>query len=185
MTEDAGLRPDSTQPDPPGADAPRPETPPSSPPSPGAGSAAPAAKADLGRRFVAMLIDAVIAGVIATVIPAIGGLIGAAYMIVRDGLDFEFMHQRSIGKQIMKLHLDTLDSAPIDVMTSLRRNWMFGIGYLIPLLLFIPVLGWIAIPFVALASLGLGIVEVVLVLTDDQGRRVGDRIANTMVADDV
>jgi uncharacterized RDD family membrane protein YckC len=183
--QDAGQHTDGAQTDPPGADASQPD-PPAAPPAPtDPGVASLAAKADLGRRFVAILIDAVIAGVIATVIPAIGGLIGAAYMIVRDGLDFEFMNNRSIGKQIMKLHVDTLDAAPIDVMTSLRRNWMFGIGYLIPLLLFIPVLGWIAIPFVALASIGLGIVEIVLVLTDDRGRRVGDRMANTMVADDV
>lgn len=180
--EDTDPRPEDVRPDAPGAPASDPVPPPLQ--DAGAGPAAAHGKADLGRRFVAILIDAVIAGVVATVIPAIGGLIGAAYMIVRDGLDFEFMHHRSIGKQIMKLHIDTLDGAPIDVMTSLRRNWMFGIGYLIPLLLFIPILGWIAIPFVGLASLGLGIVEVVLVLTDDGGRRVGDRIANTLVADD-
>jgi uncharacterized RDD family membrane protein YckC len=144
----------------------------------------PVAKADLGKRFVAFLIDAVIAGVIATVLPGIGGLIGAAYMICRDGLDFDFMKHRSVGKQIMKLNLDSIDGAPIELMTSVRRNWMFGLGYLIPLLLFIPILGWLAIPFVGLGALALGVIEIVLVLTDAEGRRIGDKMASTRVAED-
>lgn len=140
-------------------------------------------KADLGKRAVAMIIDAVIAAVIG-MIPAIGGLIGAAYMLLRDGLEFDFMNHRSVGKHVMKLHIESLDGTPIDINTSMRRNWMFALGALIPLLLFIPVLGWIAIPFVGLAGLALGVVEIVLVITDPEGRRLGDKIASTRVVED-
>jgi len=160
------------------ATPPLPPTPPAAPPASSGG------KADLGKRFVAVLIDGVIAGIVAAVIPAVGGIIASAYMILRDGLEFDFMNHRSIGKQIMKLHVNTVDGAPIDIMTSVRRNWMFGIGYLIPLLIFIPILGWIAIPFVGVASVVLCLIEVFLVLTDGQGRRLGDKIAKTVIAED-
>lgn len=167
---------------------PSPQPPPSGqeqsapPPPPPPGQDAPA-KTDLGKRAVAMIIDAVIATVIGF-IPAIGGLIGAAYMLLRDGLEFDFMNHRSVGKHVMQLHVESLDGSPLDIVTSIRRNWMFALGALIPLLLFIPILGWIAIPFVGLAGLALGIVEVVLVITDAEGRRLGDKMANTRVVED-
>jgi uncharacterized RDD family membrane protein YckC len=137
-------------------------------------------KADIGKRIVAAIIDAVIAAILGF-IPAIGGLIGAAYILVRDGLEFDFMDQRSVGKKVLKLRPVTLDGSPVDVVTSIKRNWMFCLGGLIPLLIFIPILGWMMIPFVGLAALVLGVIELVLVLTDANGRRFGDKIANTQV----
>lgn len=172
------------------SDSAPPEAPPPAPPPPPAGDApspgpsTSSGKADLGKRIVAGIIDAVIAGVIGVAIPAVGGLIGSAYMLLRDGLEFDFMNHRSVGKHVMKLHLVSVDGQPLDIATSVKRNWMFAIGAIIPLLLFIPILGWIAIPFVALASLVLGVIEVVLVLTDEQGRRIGDKMAGTLVAED-
>lgn len=163
---------------PPPTDATPPSPPPSSPPP-----AAPA-KADLGKRVVAAIIDGVISGVLGMAIPMVGGILGAAYMLLRDGLEFDFMNHRSIGKHVMKLHLVSLDGQPLDIGTSIKRNWMFSLGAIIPLLLFIPVLGWIAIPFVALASVVLGVIELVLVITDPEGRRIGDKMANTRVAED-
>jgi hypothetical protein len=41
--------------------------------------------------------------------------------------------------------------------------------------------GWIMIPVVAVIAVLIFILEIVLVLVDDQGRRMGDRIAGTMV----
>lgn len=139
-----------------------------------------AGKADLTKRFVAMLIDSVLAYAIGFV-PVIGGIVGAAYMVVRDGLDLDFMKQRSLGKHLMDLRPVRLDGQPMDMEASFRRNWMFGIGALVPLLLFIPILGWILIPFVGLAALGLGLFEIYKVLTDEEGRRWGDDLAHTKV----
>ena len=137
-------------------------------------------KADLGKRFVAAIIDAV-AGIVVGFVPIIGGFIAAAYWLLRDGLEFEFMDHRSIGKKLMKLRPVTLDGSPLDMLASAKRNWMFALGGLISILLFIPILGWILIIPVALASMALGIVELVLVITDKEGRRLGDKIANTKV----
>jgi uncharacterized RDD family membrane protein YckC len=147
--------------------------------SPGTGAAAPA-KADLTKRVIAAVIDAVIGGVV-SIIPVVGGLVAAAYWLCRDGLDIEFMDRRSLGKKVMKLRPVTQDGAPMDLVRSLRRNWMFGIGGIVSLLMFIPIVGWLLIIPVALVALGLGVMEIFLVVTDPKGQRLGDRTASTQV----
>lgn len=133
-----------------------------------------AGKADLGKRFIAALIDGVLASVVVFV-PVIGALIGAAYMLVRDGLEFDFMKNRSIGKHVMKLRPVRLDGGPVDITTSIKRNIPFAIG---PAIMIIPIIGWIIGPIVAMA---IGVIEIVLVLTDSEGRRLGDKFADTKV----
>jgi len=137
-------------------------------------------KADLGKRFVAALIDAAIAVVIGF-IPIIGGIISAAYWLLRDGMDFDFMKKRSLGKKVMKLRPVTLDGSPVDMVVSIKRNWMFALGGIVQLLMFIPVIGWALIPVVGVIALILAIIEIILVLTDPEGRRMGDKIAGTKV----
>jgi uncharacterized RDD family membrane protein YckC len=120
-------------------------------------------KADTGKRIVAYLIDALgigfAAGIIAFV-PIIGGLISfalpIAYVLLRDGLEFDFMDRRSFGKKIMKLRPVRLDGQPMDITTSIKRNWTF----IIPIL---------------------PIVEFILMLSDSEGRRIGDKVGETMV----
>jgi uncharacterized RDD family membrane protein YckC len=136
--------------------------------------------APLGPRFLAAVIDGVIA-VVLGVVPIIGGVAGAAYMLVRDGLDLELMDRRSIGKRMLDLRPVTLDGKPVDLAMSCQRNWMFALGGLAQALLFVPIVGWIAVPFVVLAAVGLTIVEVILVATDEEGRRWGDKLAGTRV----
>lgn len=140
----------------------------------------PSGKADLGKRLIAMIIDAAISAVIG-LIPVVGGLIGAAYMLLRDGLSYEIMDHRSIGKKIMKLRPVALDGGTVDISRSVKRNWMFALGALTQAFILIPVLGWVLIPIIGLAALIIGIIEIVLVLTDEEGRRWGDRLANTKV----
>lgn len=174
----------ATPPPPPEAPAtppPPPEAPPTPPPAPETPVAsepvqamASTGKADLGKRIIAALIDGVIAGV-AGFIPVIGGLAGAAYMLVRDGLEIDFMDQRSLGKKVMKLRPVRIDGQPMDLVTSVKRNIPFAIG---PLIMVVPILGWVIGPIVALV---IGIVEIILVVTDDEGRRMGDRLAETKV----
>ena len=133
-----------------------------------------AAKADLGKRFVAILIDGIISGVVG-LIPVIGGLVGAAYMLVRDGLELDFMDYRSIGKKVMKLRPVRVDGQTMDISASIKRNIPFAIG---PVIMVIPVLGWVLGPIVAII---IGIIESILVLTDAEGRRMGDKLADTKV----
>jgi uncharacterized RDD family membrane protein YckC len=137
------------------------------------------AKADLGKRAIALIIDAVITLVVGFV-PILGGLVATAYWLVRDGLELEFMDHRSIGKKLMKLRPVTLDGGPLDITASIKRNWIFAISGLAQLfaMTFIGLI--IAIPLWLVAAV-LGIIEVVLVLTDDGGRRFGDKLANTRV----
>lgn len=135
---------------------------------------------DPAPRFLAMLIDGVVAMAL-SLVPVVGGIAGAAYFVVRDGLTLDFMNERSIGKHVMGLRVVRLNGAPMDIETSVRRNWMWGIGAITGALAYIPILGWILIPFVALAGIGIGLYEGYRVLTDPDGRRWGDQLAQTKV----
>lgn len=140
------------------------------------------AKADLTKRAVAGIIDAV-AAVLVGLIPIVGGLVATAYWLVRDGLDIEFMPNRSLGKKIVGLKPVTLDGRPVDIETSIKRNWPWAISGVAQLLFFIPFLGWLlAIPVVLLA-LGVGLWEIFLVVTTPDGRRMGDKFAGTTVVE--
>lgn len=143
---------------------------------------APMAKADLTKRFLAALIDGALAAVV-SLIPLLGGLIAAAYLLLRDGMELDFMDRRSIGKKVMKLRPVRLDGRPMDLPASARRNWMFALGGITALLLFIPVLGWLLMIPVAIAGLILGVIEIFLVITDPLGRRLGDRTAGSQVVE--
>ena len=134
-------------------------------------------KADLGKRAIAYIIDAVAVAVVSAI--PFGGILGAAYILGRDGFDFEFMDGRSLGKKLMKLRPVRADGGKMDLTTSAMRNWPLALGALIS----IPVLGWIAAIVLIPASIILGILELILVLTDDEGRRWGDRLAGTKVVE--
>ncbi len=139
-----------------------------------------AAKADLAKRFIAALIDGLLAGGV-SLIPVIGGIIGAAYILVRDGLEVDFMDRRSIGKKVIKLRPIRLDGQPMDVATSVKRNFPLAIGSVGAIFLIIPILGWIIAILLGLTALVVAVIEAVLVLTDPEGRRMGDKFAATKV----
>jgi uncharacterized RDD family membrane protein YckC len=159
------------------------------------GGAAPAptpagAKTDLTKRFLAYLIDvipAIIIGVIFGLIPFIGGPIAGilvgGYWLVRDGLDLDFADKRSIGKKVMKLRPVRLDGQPMDINTSVKRNLplaIYCVGYL---LWVVPVLGHLAsLPIFAIGGI-ITLIEAVLVATDAETRRWGDKMAGTRVVE--
>lgn len=160
------------------------EAPAPPPPAPEpAGSSTTLAKADVGKRIVAALIDFAIAFVM-ILLPGVGQLLAAGYLLLRDGLELDFMNHRSIGKKVMKLHLESVEGQPLELITSVKRNWIFAIGPLVLLLFFIPILGWLMLPFALFAAIALGITELVLALTDADGRRLGDKWAGTIVVED-
>jgi uncharacterized RDD family membrane protein YckC len=149
------------------------------------------AKADLGKRFVALLIDSVLAGVVYSLLgmggirgAGLGMLIGGAYILVRDGLALDFMDGRSIGKKVMKLRPVRLDGGAMDIEASVRRNWPLALSNVLGGAIYL-IFGWagvFATPIIALAGL-FGLVEAILVLTDKDGRRFGDKFGNTQVID--
>ena len=134
---------------------------------------------DLGKRALAVIIDAVIAMLVGLV-PVAGGIAATAYWLVRDGMDLDFMDHRSIGKKVMKLRPVTLDGQPLDLATSIKRNWMFALGGLTQFFAMTIIGLVLAIPL-GLIAFVIGIVEIVLVLTDAEGRRMGDKMARTRV----
>lgn len=131
-------------------------------------------------RVIAFLIDSVIAYAI-SLLPVVGGLIGGAYMLLRDGLTLDFANGRSIGKHLMKIRPIRLDGQPMDLATSARRNWMFALGLLISALVFIPIVGWLLIPVVAIFSVVIVIIETLNANKKPAGIRIGDKMAGTEV----
>ncbi|HYE97210.1 MAG TPA: RDD family protein [Rubricoccaceae bacterium] len=146
------------------------------------------AKADLVKRFVASLIDGIIGGVLYAIVAmahaGIGWLLYAAYVLIRDGLALDFMDGRSIGKKVMKLRPVRLDGGTMDIATSVKRNWPLALGSIVSGLLWLG--GWslyLQLSWLAMAASLLGLVEAILVLVDKDGRRIGDKMANTQVID--
>ena len=164
-------------------DAPNPTPTPTPSPSPNpipVSSGPVGGKPDTVARFLAFLIDAVAVAAIGLV-PVIGGLVGVAYVLTRDGLAFDFMDGRSIGKKLMKLRPVRLDGQPMDLNTSVMRNWPLTLGSLAQILIYIPVIGWLLIPFVGIAGLIIAVIEIIRVMNDPEGRRWGDQLAGTKV----
>jgi len=139
-------------------------------------------KPDIGKRAIAAIIDGAIAGAVG-LIPVIGGIIGALYILFRDGFDFEFMSGRSVGKTLMKLRPVRLDGGKMDLATSAKRNWTVCLGSLATFLLIVPILGWILYVPVLIAAIVIGIIEIVRVIQTPDGRRWGDTLANTKVVE--
>lgn len=142
-------------------------------------------KTDPVKRLIAVIIDLLVAYLIG-VIPLLGGIIGAGYMLLRDALPIEALEYKSIGKKVMKLSV-VKTGAPgtkIEYMDSVNRNWMFAMGPVMMLFLFIPVIGWLINVVLALGGLCIGVYEVYRVFSDPEGLRLGDQMADTMVVDD-
>lgn len=142
--------------------------------------AASAAKPDTGKRAIAAIIDGAIAGAVGLV-PVVGGIVGALYILLRDGFEYDFMDGRSIGKKLMKLRPVRLDGGKMDLPTSARRNWPIALGSLASVLFILPIVGWLLYIPVLILAIVLGIVEIVSVLTSPDGRRWGDKLAKTKV----
>ena len=139
-------------------------------------------KADPVKRIIAFVIDAIISMLIA-IIPLVGGIIGALYMLLRDALPIEALAYKSVGKKLLKLSVVNVEdpSAKIDYAASAKRNWMFALGPIMLFFVFIPVLGWIIDILLGIALLILLIIEIVKVFSDEKGVRLGDKMAGTMV----
>ncbi len=47
--------------------------------------------------------------------------------------------------------------------------------------MWIPILGWALAVLIALVAFAIGVIEIFLVITDPDGRRLGDKMAETQV----
>ncbi|HEY5627117.1 MAG TPA: RDD family protein [Nitrospira sp.] len=127
-------------------------------------------KAQVLNRFIAKLIDLFLAAAAAEVIAPVGFLAGLAYLLVADG----FAGGRSIGKRLIGLQTiipDTREQAGF--RESIIRNIPFAVAHIA---FVVPYIGWLA----AVAVVGF---EAVLIIGNEQGRRLGDELAGTQVLD--
>ncbi len=121
-------------------------------------------------RTAAKIIDVILIAAAMEVIPKAGYFAGLAYLLLGDG----FFDGRSLGKKLIRLQVLSKGTlAPCSFKESILRNSTLAIGYL---LWGIPLIGWVFI-------LGTFCVEFVLILGSNDGERLGDVIAGTMVVE--
>lgn len=118
-------------------------------------------------RAVSKGMDIVIALAIAEVLPRAGWVAAVLYVLVSDGVG----GGQSIGKKLLGLRVLNSDGAPCGLKDSMLRNLLLGLGVF---LWKIPLLGW---PLLAAAI----IVEFLVLMGSDSGKRLGDELADTHV----
>jgi hypothetical protein len=127
-------------------------------------------KATVLNRFIAKLIDVFLAAAAAEIIASVGLLAGVAYLFVADG----FAGGRSIGKRLIGLQTVLPEiREPAGFRESIIRNIPFAAAQL---LFAVPYVGWLA----SAAIVGF---EAILIIGNEQGRRLGDELAGTQVLD--
>jgi hypothetical protein len=139
-------------------------------------------KADPVKRIIAFIIDVVVSMLVG-LIPFIGGIIGALYMLFRDALPIEALEFKSLGKKALKLTVVMTENpaSKIGYATSAKRNWMFALGPIMLFFLLIPIIGWIIDILLGIAFFILIIIEIIKIVSDEKGIRLGDKMAGTMV----
>ena len=127
-------------------------------------------KAQVLNRGIAKLIDVFIVAAADQMIVPVGFLAGLAYILIADG----FAGGRSIGKRLIGLQTvlpDRRESAGF--RESIIRNLPFAVAQLA---FAVPYVGWIV-------SVAIMALEGVLIIGNEQGRRLGDEVAGTQVLD--
>ena len=132
------------------------------------------------KRIVAFLIDLVVAALLWQ-IPLAGKPLGLVYILLRDGLDLEFMKGRSIGKKLMRLKAVRSNGLPMDLHMSIRRNWVFVIAGIGGFFGAIPLIGWLIVLVAVSAGIAVALMEIYRTMTHPEGRRWGDVLAGTRV----
>jgi uncharacterized RDD family membrane protein YckC len=127
-------------------------------------------KAQVLNRGIAKLIDLFIVAAVGQLFMPVGFLGGLAYILIADG----FSGGRSIGKRLIGLQTvlpDRREAAGF--RESIIRNLPFAVAQVA---FAIPYVGW-------LVSAAIIAFEAVLILGNEQGRRLGDEVAGTQVLD--
>jgi uncharacterized RDD family membrane protein YckC len=127
-------------------------------------------KSQVLNRFIGKFIDLIIVMAASNVIPSVGWLAGLVYVLIADG----FSEGRSVGKRLVGLQTvipRTREASGF--RESIIRNMPFAAAYL---LCYVPYVGW------ALA-MAIAAFEGLLIIGNDQGLRLGDKLAHTQVLD--
>jgi len=136
-------------------------------------------KAGLLNRIIAKTIDFLIVGALVEIIPKIGYFAGAIYLLIADGL----FDGRSIGKKLIGLKVvHTQGNSACGFKESIIRNFPFVGGYILfGVLKEIPLVGWILSIIIPVAIL---FFEGLIMIGSEDGMRVGDELAKTMVIEE-
>jgi uncharacterized RDD family membrane protein YckC len=124
-------------------------------------------KADYLPRLVARIIDLLAAAALAQMVKPVGFLAGLMYVLIADGV----MPGRSPGKAVIGLRVVGDDGRPIGLRESILRNLPIGAAFLLSV---IPWIGWVLAGAVI-------VLEGLLVVGNERGRRLGDEAARTHV----
>ena len=125
-------------------------------------------KADLVQRGIGKAADLLIAAALAQLIPPVGFLTGLAYLLVSDGLG----EGQSPGKRFVDLQTVLLEKGnSVSFRESILRNVPVALAFLC---FSLPYIGW-------LLGTGILLTELLLMIGNPEGRRLGDEIAQTRV----
>jgi uncharacterized RDD family membrane protein YckC len=128
-------------------------------------------KAVILHRIIAKLIDFLLIAVMKQLFPPVGVYISITYLLIADGL----FKGKSVGKQLVGLQTYIPQrNKQASFRESIIRNFPLLIAYLF--LLFIPIVGWV------LFSMLIGL-ELLLMIGNEKGLRIGDELAHTQVVD--
>jgi len=125
------------------------------------------ARANILNRLVAKAIDLIIAAAFSKILSPVGIMAGFIYLLISDGL----FDGRSIGKKIIHLKALQGNGRGCSFRESILRNITIAGAYIC---FFIPYVGW-------LLSGAILAVELLAILGNERGARIGDELAGTYV----
>ncbi len=146
-------------------------------------------RADLGSRMLAFALDALIAGLLFIMpLPVIRSILSASYLLLRDVIMYEITkdkrwRNRSPGKRALGLQVvvetGTEKYKNLSRTECLQRNFIPALGLIVGI---IPLLGLILAPVI---SLIVWIIELIAALSHPEQKRLGDRLARTIVIKEI
>ncbi|MDD5434624.1 MAG: RDD family protein [Nitrospira sp.] len=126
-------------------------------------------KANILNRFIAKIIDLIVAAAFSKLLQPVGFFAGLTYLFIADG----FFDGRSLGKKLIGLKTVKEDGELCTYKDSILRNLTVSAGYIF---FFIPYVGW-------LLALIIYSVEGLVILGNEKGVRIGDELAKTYVVE--
>lgn len=133
--------------------------------------------------LLALALAALVPGVLKGRVFGVGLVLGGAYLLLRDGIPYAEWGPRSLGKRWLGIRPYHVTGTPLTWEGSARRNATIGGAVLVWALIYL-IGGYRGIPFGEVfqwLAAAVVVVEAVLVLVDPEGRRIGDRWADTRV----
>lgn len=132
-------------------------------------------KADLLHRFLAKFIDFLIVGALSRILTPFGPLAGLTYLLIADG----FYEGHSLGKKLMGMKVVQREGlAPCTFRESILRNLPLSIAAIFAMF---PFFGGLFFSTGGLLIIGF---ESYLIFSDEEGTRIGDILADTLVIEE-